>query len=113
MVNLLVNACQALPDPGRIIRLTTAFHVESNCVMIEVHDQGHGIPKKVLQRIRDPFFTTKRQSGGTGLGLAIVDRIVDDHKGQLTFNSVVDQGTTVRVSLPVTHPIDGEQERTL
>jgi polar amino acid transport system substrate-binding protein len=93
--------------------LTTAYNVESNQITIEVHDQGHGIPQKVLQRIRDPFFTTKRQSGGTGLGLAIVDRIVDDHKGQLTFDSVVDQGTTVRVSLPVALTNDSVQEKTL
>jgi PAS domain S-box-containing protein len=113
VINLLVNACQALPDPERAVRLTTAYNVESNQITIEVHDQGHGIPQKVLQRIRDPFFTTKRQSGGTGLGLAIVDRIVDDHKGQLTFDSVVDQGTTVRVSLPVALTNDSVQEKTL
>lgn len=113
VINLLVNACQALPDPGRIIRLSTACDLETLSATIEVRDQGIGMPPEVLQRIRDPFFTTKRESGGTGLGLAIVDRIVDDHKGRLTFSSVVNQGTTVRISLPLAPASKNEQEKTL
>jgi signal transduction histidine kinase len=54
-----------------------------------------------LQRIRDPFFTTKREAGGTGLGLAIVERIVRDHGGRISFDSTVGQGTTARVFLPL------------
>ncbi|MFO7640905.1 MAG: ATP-binding protein, partial [Candidatus Competibacteraceae bacterium] len=54
-----------------------------------------------LQRIRDPFFTTKREAGGTGLGLAIVDRIVRDHGGRISFDSTVGHGTTARVFLPL------------
>ncbi len=112
VINLLVNACQALPDPSRTIRLSTAYDLDTRSVTIEVRDQGIGMPAEVLQRIRDPFFTTKRESGGTGLGLAIVDRIVDDHKGQLTFSSVVDHGTTVRISLPLTPSSANERETT-
>jgi signal transduction histidine kinase len=55
-----------------------------------------------LQRIKDPFFTTKRDVGGTGLGLAISDRIVRDHEGKMTFISEPGGGTTVRVYFPVT-----------
>jgi polar amino acid transport system substrate-binding protein len=55
----------------------------------------------VLKRIRDPFFTMKRESGGTGLGLAISDRIVTEHGGSIVFESTVGHGTTVRVSFPV------------
>ncbi len=112
VINLIVNACESLPDPGRTVQIATTYDVDSASVIIDVRDEGSGMPPKVLQRIRDPFFTTKRESGGTGLGLAIVDRIVDDHKGQLAFSSVVNQGTTVRVSLPATNPSVNEQETT-
>jgi PAS domain S-box-containing protein len=113
VINLLVNACQALPDSGRTVRLSTAYDIDTRSVTIEVRDQGIGMPPEVLQRIRDPFFTTKRETGGTGLGLAIVDRIVDDHKGRLTFSSIVDQGTTVRVSLPLPPASASERGTTL
>ena len=56
---------------------------------------------EVMQRIRDPFFTTKRDAGGTGLGLAISDRIVRDHEGMMTFISEPGRGTTVSVNFPV------------
>jgi signal transduction histidine kinase len=105
VINLLVNACQALPGPERAIRLTTAYEASSGQVLIEVTDEGCGMPEKVLQKIRNPFFTTKRGSGGTGLGLAIADRIVEDHGGSMCFTSTVDQGTIVRVCLPVTAPV--------
>ena len=112
VINLIVNACESLPDPGRTVQIATAYDVDSASVIIDVRDEGSGMPPKVLQRIRDPFFTTKRESGGTGLGLAIADRIVDDHKGQLAFSSAVNQGTTVRVSLPATNLSVNEQEST-
>jgi signal transduction histidine kinase len=60
-----------------------------------------------MQRIKDPFFTTKRDAGGTGLGLAISDRIVRDHDGEMNFISEAGKGTTVRVYFPVP-TIEGE-----
>ena len=68
--------------------------------IIEVVDNGAGMPPEVLQRIKDPFFTTKRDSGGTGLGLSISDGIIQDHKGTMEFFSKPGKGTTVRISLP-------------
>jgi signal transduction histidine kinase len=56
---------------------------------------------EVLQQIKDPFFTTKRDTGGTGLGLAMSDRIVMDHGGRMVFESAVGQGTSVKVCFPV------------
>ena len=102
IINLLVNACQALPDPERAIQLTTVYERSAGQVVIEVTDEGCGMPEEVLQKIRNPFFTTKRESGGTGLGLAIADRIVEDHGGSIRFTSAVNQGTTARVCLPIT-----------
>ncbi len=101
IINLIVNACQSLPDRDRGVRIATAFDQVENRIVIQVSDEGCGIPEESLQRIRDPFFTTKREAGGTGLGLAIVDRIVRDHGGQISFDSTVGQGTTARVLLPL------------
>jgi len=101
IINLIVNACQSLPDRDRGVRIATACDQVENRIVIQVSDEGCGIPEESLQRIRDPFFTTKREAGGTGLGLAIVDRIVRDHGGQISFDSTVGQGTTARVFLPL------------
>jgi len=100
-INLIVNACQSLPDRDRGVRIATVFDQVENRIVIQVSDEGCGIPEESLQRIRDPFFTTKREAGGTGLGLAIVDRIVRDHGGHISFDSTVGQGTTARVFLPI------------
>ena len=87
----------------------------SASVILEVSDQGCGIPAEDLARVTDPFFTTKRDSGGTGLGLSISARIVEEHGGMLTFESRPGQGTRVRVVLPVASSMaetesDGEAE---
>lgn len=100
IVNLLVNACQALPDPERAIELTTSCEAAAGRVVIEIRDEGCGMPAEVLEKIRNPFFTTKRESGGTGLGLAIADRIVAEHGGTMHFASTENVGTTVRVCVP-------------
>ena len=100
LINLLVNACQALTNSQAGVSLATRYDAVNDRIIVEISDEGSGMSSKVLQRIRDPFFTTKRESGGTGLGLAIVDRIVEDHHGHITFTSVVGKGTTVRVHFP-------------
>ena len=101
VINLVMNACQALSDSKRAVRVRTGLDPDEACVFLEVRDEGIGIPPEVLQRIKDPFFTTKRDAGGTGLGLAISDRIVRDHEGKITFISKPGGGTTVRVYFPV------------
>ncbi|MCP4691618.1 MAG: two component system sensor protein [Desulfobacterales bacterium] len=101
IINLLVNACHALPDNQRALGLITKFDADAGRVVLEVRDQGAGMAPGVLKRIKDPFFTTKRDDGGTGLGLSISDRIVRDHGGFLAFASTPGKGTTCRVSIPV------------
>ena len=102
VINLVVNACQALPDKSRSVSVTTIADTANDGVILEVRDAGNGIAADVLKRITDPFFTTKREQGGTGLGLAISDRIVRDHGGTMAFTSAPGQGTTVRVTFPAT-----------
>lgn len=98
LVNLLLNACQALPDAGRAIRLTT--REQGDEVLLEVADEGVGIPPEHLSRLTEPFFTTKRESGGTGLGLSVSERIVREHGGTLTFRSAPGAGTIATLALP-------------
>ena len=100
IVNLLVNACQALPDPERAVRLATRHDAARGEVILEVTDEGVGIPPENLSRLTDPFFTTKRDTGGTGLGLSVSARIVKEHGGTLQFRSTVGAGTTASLALP-------------
>jgi signal transduction histidine kinase len=101
VINLVMNACQALADSDRAVRVCTGFDQEKVRVFVEVQDEGVGVSPEVMQHIKDPFYTTKRDAGGTGLGLAISDRIVRDHEGEMTFISEKGKGTTVRVYFPV------------
>lgn len=101
IVNLLMNACQALPGPDRAISLATFVDPEENVVVLEVRDEGTGISPEHLPRLTDPFFTTKRESGGTGLGLSVSTGIVKEHGGALAFTSTPGAGTTVRLTLPI------------
>ena len=100
VVNLILNACQALPDPAKGIFLSTRHQAEQNEVLLLVRDEGVGIAQEHLCHVADPFFTTKRDSGGTGLGLSVSAAIIKEHNGSMVFDSVPDQGTTVRVALP-------------
>lgn len=100
VVNLILNACQALPDTGKGIFVSTHYRHDSRSVIIQVEDEGVGIPPEHLSRLTDPFFTTKRESGGTGLGLSISDGIISEHGGIMEFESVPGRGTTVIITLP-------------
>ena len=101
VINLLTNACQALPDRDRGVAVATRFHAASARLSLEVRDEGVGIPTKNLAHVMDPFFTTKQSKGGTGLGLSISYNIVKNHGGDLAIASLPGTGTTVTVSLPV------------
>lgn len=101
LVNLILNACQALPSKDRVIRISTVYdHAAEKCI-VTVMDEGVGIPVEILPKVTDPFFTTKRTQGGTGLGLSVSMRIVRDLKGDLMFSSRTGEGTTVTFNLPV------------
>jgi polar amino acid transport system substrate-binding protein len=99
IVNLLINACQSLPSRDCGIFLGTGFEPATGLVRLTVRDEGIGIPPESLSRLTDPFFTTKRESGGTGLGLSISAGIVQEHGGNLSFDSPPGCGTTATLTL--------------
>ncbi len=100
IINLLINALQALPDRKSGVYLSTTIQKNPYGVMIKVRDQGGGISEENRGRIFDPFFTTRQKSGGTGLGLSICYALIKDHRGTIKCNSQVGAGTTVSVFLP-------------
>jgi signal transduction histidine kinase len=109
MINLLLNAAQAMPDGGalevetmRVRRARPGLEggEEQPFVMFSVRDSGVGIPAEIRDKIFDPFYTTKEGRGGTGLGLAVVSGIVKEHDGWIDVDDVDSGGTVFRVYLP-------------
>jgi signal transduction histidine kinase len=103
--NLLMNAYEAMGGKGRVTISAEMIRFEDggdgrDAVHVEFADNGPGIPPDVADKVFDPFFTTKAQ--GSGLGLAIVRKIVDAHDGRIDLRTTPGQGTTIRVTLPVT-----------
>jgi two-component system, NtrC family, sensor kinase len=101
VLNLVLNAAEAMTDGGRVTLSTRAFPGE-NRMQLSVVDSGAGIPPEVLPRIFDPFFTTKEEGKGVGLGLAVVYGIVQAHGGDIEVESTPGKGTCFRVVLPLT-----------
>jgi signal transduction histidine kinase len=100
--NLLDNAIDVLCESGGKGTITVRTKREGDRVVVEVADDGPGMPDDVRERIFDPFFTTKPAGSGTGLGLDTARRIVEErHRGTLTVDSEPGKGTTFRVWLPV------------
>ena len=101
LINLISNACQALNDKAKSVVVKTSYDEQRNRILIAVRDEGAGIPPEYLNRITEPFFTTKQNQGGTGLGLSVSYGIVEAHGGELNFTSEFGKGTTATVILPV------------
>jgi len=100
VVNLLTNALESLPSRQSGIVLSTSLDAETGNLVLTIRDEGHGMDKDTLERITEPFFSTRKDSGGTGLGLYITRMIVHEHGGQLHFASEPGVGTLVTVVLP-------------
>jgi len=98
LVNLVVNAIQAMPGGGDLVIRTRS---DGEGVTLEVTDTGCGMPEEVRQRILLPFFTTKDVGQGTGLGLAVVHGIVDAHGGRIQVESVPGSGSRFEIRLPI------------
>jgi signal transduction histidine kinase len=103
LLNLAVNARDAMPNGGVIeISLT----VDGGAAVLSVHDRGSGMSEEVRSRLFTPFFTTKGQHG-SGLGLHVVHSVVEEQNGQISVESVPDQGSTFRLTLPLARAAQG------
>lgn len=96
-LNILTNSIQAIDGKGTIDLST---FLNSNILRIMIKDSGCGMSNEILRKITEPFFTTKDPGAGTGLGLSITFNIIKEHKGTLDFDSEIDKGTSVFISLP-------------
>ena len=117
--NLIINAQQAMPQGGSLTIATGAIGNGSNArgkdlisnaqnpipkgdlIQISFIDTGCGIPQENIDKISDPFFTTKMDWKGTGLGLSVSYKIIQNHKGQINVESEIDKGTTFTITLPI------------
>ncbi|HSQ87148.1 MAG TPA: ATP-binding protein [Desulfobacterales bacterium] len=107
LLNLINNAIDAMESRGGELTISTHFEFEKDAIVIEVSDNGPGIPEANLSRIFEPFFTTKPVGKGTGLGLSICYGIIQKMGGQINVESVVDSGTTFSIRLPLKGPHEG------
>ena len=108
ILNLLSNAVEITPEGGRIKLATRNDNEQGKPAMIriEIQDNGSGIPQDIIDKIFDPYFTTKHKSimhSGTGLGLFIAHQHMQDHGGTIDVRSKVKEGTTFTLTLPVSH----------
>lgn len=103
LLNIYLNSLQAMEQGGK---LSVDLTVAAASFVIRVSDTGEGITPDELEKVTDPYYTTK--ADGTGLGLSIVRKIIEEHGGDFTIESVVGQGTTVTISLPV---IGGSEQK--
>jgi signal transduction histidine kinase len=104
-LNLITNAAQAVDRDNACITLRSRRE-GTECVAVEIEDNGPGIPADVLPKIFDPFFTTKDIGKGTGLGLSIAGKIAHQHGGRIEVASTVNKGSCFTVVLPIALPSD-------
>jgi two-component system, NtrC family, sensor kinase len=100
VMQLLTNAKDAMPDGGTLTVRTEA--IDDRLVKVSVEDTGHGLGEGMKERIFEPFFTTRASKGHKGMGLAIVHRIVDEHGGRITVDSVQGKGASFKIVFPAT-----------
>lgn len=99
-LNIITNAAQSISGTDGVIEIST--EIANNKVIVGINDNGSGITEDIIEKITQPFFTTKSPGKGTGLGLSITRTIIEDHKGELSFCSEANNGTEALIILPIT-----------
>ncbi|RKZ99198.1 MAG: histidine kinase, partial [Gammaproteobacteria bacterium] len=100
-INIILNALHALPDRNKKINISAEYDKQQEAIIVSVHDEGVGIDECCIDKITQPFYTTKPDGIGTGLGLSISKSIIQEHKGRLLIQSKPNSGTSVSIIIPV------------
>ena len=104
-MNILSNAVQAIENQGEIwITIKSTELNSEEAVEISIRDSGIGMTQNIIDKVFDPFFSTKGQKG-TGLGLSVIWGIIDNHNGSISVQSEINKGTTFSIRLPQGEPI--------
>jgi len=122
LLNVLINARDAMPDGGTVTAATSTIQLVNGdadarhlapgeYVVLEIRDEGGGMPPHVVERATEPFFTTKEVGKGTGLGLAMVHGFVQQSRGRLEIDSEIGRGTTVRMIFPTAAQLPSPPEK--
>lgn len=99
LINIVKNSIEACKNGDKI---TIKYYIVGSFATIQIIDTGCGMSECTIEQILNPFYTTKEQ--GTGLGLSIVNKILKRHNGQLSINSIINEGSTFTISLPLSQP---------
>ncbi len=99
---IIKNACDSMPDGGNVY---VAVDKEDEQIVVEIKDLGLGVPESIKQEIFEPFMTQGKENG-VGLGLAVAKKIIDDHKGKITVDSDLGEGSRVKIFLPIVENIE-------
>jgi len=110
LINLLINAQQAMEGKPGLVKISTCRR-ESGKIEIRLQDNGPGIPKDVKEKIFEPFYTTKSSGQGTGLGLSVSYGIIQDHKGEIKVESESGKGATFILTLPTDENFETKEEQ--
>ena len=105
-VNLVKNSIEARKEFNSFIKISS--YLENDYVVIEVYDNGYGIEKDILDKIGEPFFTTKKR--GSGLGVSLSQEIIEAHNGKINVASEVGKGTKITITLPINHKIEEDSK---
>ena len=113
LINLIINASDAMPGGGELYLTTKNIHINKSTsneikelepgeyVLLEAEDTGQGMDQETQEKMFDPFFTTKSRQEGTGMGLSVVHGIVKTHNGFINVNSEIEKGTTFKIYFPI------------
>jgi len=99
-MNMIINGVEAMTQGGTLT-IASRFLPKEKMIEVEIRDTGSGIPRKHLDNLFEPFFSTKAEGKGVGLGLSVSYGIIHNHHGLIKVDSTPGQGTTFRVHLPV------------
>ena len=105
-MNLILNAAEAMEGRGRI-HINTRLSPEGDRAVVEIGDNGPGVPRDVLPHLFEPFFTTKEQGKGTGLGLSVAFGVIENHRGKISAHNLPEGGASFVIELPLPEPDEG------